>query len=222
MEIWYSDKKKAMAKTINEDDPRLAGYSSNDKREIINQYAIRAKAEPDSVIEEKCAMTTRVCQSFIRVGHFDLFARRVEMIQANSEAEINLRETNEYKELELFLWHACYREFHDEAYAPYYEQKNTKAAALALLECSMSKIAEMVAGWIRVGFVQGNFNADNCLVSGNTMDYGPFGFLDVYVSKSPLLLLLMLLPLVFLTSITSFNSTHWHQSGLRLATTLVS
>eukprot|EP00956_Cyclotella_meneghiniana_P045447 scaffold369583_cov185-Cyclotella_meneghiniana.AAC.1 len=36
-----------MAKTINEDDPRLAGYSSNDKREIINQYAIRAKAEPE-------------------------------------------------------------------------------------------------------------------------------------------------------------------------------
>lgn len=38
----------------------------------------------------------------------------------------------------------------------------------------------MVGGWIRVGFVQGNFNADNCLVGGRTMDYGPFGFLDVY------------------------------------------
>jgi uncharacterized protein YdiU (UPF0061 family) len=27
-----------------------------------------------------------------------------------------------------------------------------------------------------VGFVQGNFNSDNCLAAGRTMDYGPFGF----------------------------------------------
>ena len=33
---------------------------------------------------------------------------------------------------------------------------------------------------MRVGFCQGNFNADNCLVAGRTMDYGPFGFLDAY------------------------------------------
>jgi len=31
-----------------------------------------------------------------------------------------------------------------------------------------------------VGFCQGNFNADNCLISGRTMDYGPFGFMDDY------------------------------------------
>ena len=32
----------------------------------------------------------------------------------------------------------------------------------------------MVNGWIRVGFAQGNFNADNCLVGGRTMDYGKY------------------------------------------------
>ena len=56
-------------------------------------------------------------------------------------------------------------------------------AALALMEGAMHRIATMVAGWIRVGFIQGNFNADNCLIGGRTMDYGPFGFLDVYVSR---------------------------------------
>ena len=37
------------------------------------------------------------------------------------------------------------------------------------------RLAAMIADWIRVGFCQGNFNADNCLVGGRTMDYGPFG-----------------------------------------------
>ena len=37
------------------------------------------------------------------------------------------------------------------------------------------RLAAMIAGWMRVGFCQGNFNADNCLVGGRTMDYGPFG-----------------------------------------------
>ncbi len=33
---------------------------------------------------------------------------------------------------------------------------------------------------VRVGYVQSNFNADNCLVGGRTMDYGPFGFVERY------------------------------------------
>jgi len=31
-----------------------------------------------------------------------------------------------------------------------------------------------------VGYVQGNFNGDNCLVAGRTMDYGPFGWVEEY------------------------------------------
>ena len=37
------------------------------------------------------------------------------------------------------------------------------------------RLTGMIGEWIRVGFCQGNFNADNCLVGGRTMDYGPFG-----------------------------------------------
>lgn len=78
------------------------------------------------------------------------------------------------------MWHACYREFYEEAYAPFWDERDALGASLALMEGAMGRIADMVGGWIRVGFVQGNFNADNCLVGGRTMDYGPFGFLDVY------------------------------------------
>ena len=49
-----------------------------------------------------------------------------------------------------------------------------------MLELSCTKIAFLMGEWLRVGFCQGNFNADNCLVGGRTMDYGPFGFVEKY------------------------------------------
>ncbi len=51
---------------------------------------------------------------------------------------------------------------------------------LEFLCCSSERIAELTANWIRVGFCQGNFNSDNCLVSGTQMDYGPFGFIEKF------------------------------------------
>jgi uncharacterized protein YdiU (UPF0061 family) len=37
-----------------------------------------------------------------------------------------------------------------------------------------------VANWLRVGYCQGNFNSDNCAAGGFTLDYGPFGFIDMF------------------------------------------
>jgi len=41
-------------------------------------------------------------------------------------------------------------------------------------------MAHLATCWVRVGYVQGNMNSDNCLLSGRTMDYGPFGFVEAY------------------------------------------
>merc|ERR1719183_1068944 len=49
-----------------------------------------------------------------------------------------------------------------------------------MLRVVSSRLASLAASWVRVGYVQGNFNSDNCLVGGRTMDYGPFGFLERY------------------------------------------
>jgi len=38
----------------------------------------------------------------------------------------------------------------------------------------------LVAQWMAVGFVHGVMNTDNMAVSGETLDYGPFGFLDTF------------------------------------------
>jgi uncharacterized protein YdiU (UPF0061 family) len=56
----------------------------------------------------------------------------------------------------------------------------TAEKVLLLAHEFRSRLASLVANWIRVGFCQGNFNSDNCAVGGFTLDYGPFGFCDVY------------------------------------------
>jgi uncharacterized protein YdiU (UPF0061 family) len=39
---------------------------------------------------------------------------------------------------------------------------------------------KMIIDWQRVGFVHGVMNTDNMSILGDTIDYGPFGFLDFY------------------------------------------
>merc|ERR1712238_2975 len=94
-----------------------------------------------------------------------------------------------FRELEALMWHACYREYPEDCYHPFHTTtsdntkehgENTIAATKILLQKSMYDISTTVSNWIKVGFVQGNFNADNCLIAGRTMDYGPFGFIDEY------------------------------------------
>jgi len=42
------------------------------------------------------------------------------------------------------------------------------------------RLTRLIANWIRVGYCQGNFNSDNCAAGGYTLDYGPFGFCEIF------------------------------------------
>ncbi|HWV15804.1 MAG TPA: YdiU family protein [Cellvibrio sp.] len=42
------------------------------------------------------------------------------------------------------------------------------------------RTAEMIAHWMRVGFVHGVMNTDNMSILGLTIDYGPYGWLEGY------------------------------------------
>ena len=39
---------------------------------------------------------------------------------------------------------------------------------------------DLIARWMRVGFIHGVMNTDNMSISGETIDYGPCAFMDVY------------------------------------------
>lgn len=175
---WYSD--DAVLQIPSVDDPRLAQYPEEERRQIIRQLRATRKADPNIMIVEPCAITCRVAKSFVRIGHIDLFARRVIAQQERHPQQKYDTNDRVWKELEEIIWHACKREYRAEAYDPNIETNNLEQAATKLLDLAAVRIADMVNGWVRVGFAQGNFNADNCLVGGRTMDYGPFGWMDEF------------------------------------------
>jgi uncharacterized protein YdiU (UPF0061 family) len=51
---------------------------------------------------------------------------------------------------------------------------------LALFEAVVAAQASLVAEWMLVGFVHGVMNTDNVTISGETIDYGPCAFIDVF------------------------------------------
>ena len=52
--------------------------------------------------------------------------------------------------------------------------------ALALFEAIVERQAALIARWQLVGFIHGVMNTDNMAISGETIDYGPCAFMDVY------------------------------------------
>ena len=139
------------------------------KTEKVNRpwYSEGSRSQdPDRLITEAVAISTRVAPSFIRVGQVELFSRRVRK-QEHPQA---------MAELEMIVLHLIDREYSDVI-----DNTLPTAEKVVLLAREFrNRLTSLVANWIRVGYCQGNFNSDNCAAGGFTLDYGPFGFCDVF------------------------------------------
>src|SRR5690554_4542092 len=122
--------------------------------------------DPDILVSEPVAITTRVASSFIRVGQLELFGRRARKNEHPQALE----------ELEKIVLHLINRDYSN-VIAPTLAMQDK---VVALAQEFRSRLTSLVANWIRVGYCQGNFNSDNCAAGGYTLDYGPFGFCDVF------------------------------------------
>ena len=60
------------------------------------------------------------------------------------------------------------------------EAARAERPALALFDAVMARQIELIADWMRVGFIHGVMNTDNMTISGETIDYGPCAFMDEY------------------------------------------
>ncbi|WP_203364029.1 YdiU family protein [Bacillus sp. REN10] len=101
------------------------------------------------------AILTRVAASHLRVGTFQYAA--------------NWGST---EELRMLADYALKRHFPD--------VDASENRYLSLLEAVIKRQAELIAKWQLVGFVHGVMNTDNMTISGETIDYGPCAFMDVY------------------------------------------
>ncbi|MBR9649928.1 protein adenylyltransferase SelO [Thalassovita aquimarina] len=97
------------------------------------------------------AVLTRVADSHIRVGTFQYFAAR-----RDTEA------------LQALFTYARDRHYPD-AETP-----------LDFLRAVIERQVKLVVQWLSIGFIHGVMNTDNTSVSGETIDYGPAAFMDVY------------------------------------------
>jgi uncharacterized protein YdiU (UPF0061 family) len=105
---------------------------------------------------EPGAIVTRVSPSFIRFGNFEIFAAR-------QEHEI-------LKQLADYTIETDFPEIKSEGKEKYLE----------FFSKVLNLTADLIVNWMRVGFVHGVMNTDNMSVKGLTIDYGPYGWLEVF------------------------------------------
>ncbi|NCB13785.1 MAG: hypothetical protein EOM78_19450, partial [Erysipelotrichia bacterium] len=117
------------------------------KKEQVNRPWFRDNSyskDPEVMIEEDVAITTRVASSFLRVGQIELFGRR---------ARKNEHE-NALKELEMIVLHLIDREYSEIIK----EDLTLEEKIIQLANEFKNRLTSLVANWIRVGYCQGNFN----------------------------------------------------------------
>jgi uncharacterized protein YdiU (UPF0061 family) len=125
---------------------------------IPTTRALAVVATGDQVARETMlpgAVLTRVAASHLRVGTFQYAALQEDAALVSRLADYAI--ARHYPELA-------------EVENPY----------LAFFEAVVDAQASLVAQWILVGFIHGVMNTDNMTISGETIDYGPCAFMDVF------------------------------------------
>lgn len=101
------------------------------------------------------AILTRVASSHIRIGTFEYANRMLG-----------------YDQLKKLADYAIERH-----YPEIIDHENTY---LDFLNAVIEKQAKLVASWMHIGFIHGVMNTDNMSISGETIDYGPCAFMDIF------------------------------------------
>lgn len=128
-----------------------------------------SSTDPDRWALDPAAISTRVAPSFLRVGQLELFARRARKGEHPRAME----------ELELILRHILDREYRPEISA----DAGLGDQLVHLARAFGERLSTLAGNWLRVGYCQGNFNSDNTALGGFTLDYGPFGFMELFDPK---------------------------------------
>lgn len=105
---------------------------------------------------EKGAIVGRVAPSFVRFGHFEIFASR-------GDAD-TLKQLADY----------VLKKYFPDLGAP------SPDAYIEFFRAVARSTARLMVEWMRVGFVHGVMNTDNLSILGLTIDYGPYGWIDNY------------------------------------------
>lgn len=101
------------------------------------------------------AVLTRIASSHIRVGTFQFAANTHNLQHLQALADYSIR-----------------RHFPEIA--------NLENKYLELLRQVIDLQASLIAKWMNIGFIHGVMNTDNMSICGETIDYGPCAFMNIY------------------------------------------
>lgn len=141
--------------------PMLREYIISEAMHSLNIPSTRSLAvvlSGESIMRSsyvKGAILTRVASSHIRVGTFE-YANKV-LDREDLKALADYAIARHYPEL-------VYEE------NPY----------LSFLKAVITQQAKLIASWMHIGFIHGVMNTDNMAISGETIDYGPCAFMDIF------------------------------------------
>jgi uncharacterized protein YdiU (UPF0061 family) len=105
------------------------------------------------------AIMTRVAQSHIRVGTFQFATAKGDNQQLKALADYTIH--RHYPHIETLT-------------------ESNENRYLIFLKEVIKRQAYLIAQWQLVGFIHGVMNTDNMTISGESIDYGPCAFMDVY------------------------------------------
>ena len=98
-------------------------------------------SDPDILVEDPVAISTRVAPSFIRVGQLELFARRA---RTKNHPDV-------LKELRMIVMHLIDREYKSEID----QTLDFPTQLIKLAELYRDRLTTLVAHWLRIGYCQG-------------------------------------------------------------------
>ncbi|ETK79329.1 hypothetical protein F441_15082 [Phytophthora nicotianae CJ01A1] len=127
-------------------------------------YNGNAKMEPTAVV-------TRIAKSFLRFGSFEIFKDEDKFTGlAGPSAHLENKQ-----EMMRAMLNFTIRQYFPEISG---ERKYEK-----FFEEVVCRTAKLVAKWQTIGFCHGVLNTDNMSIVGDTLDYGPFGFMEHFDPK---------------------------------------
>ena len=101
------------------------------------------------------AILTRIASSHIRVGTFEYANKMLDRTAIKQLADYAIK--RHFPELID----------HENPY-------------LSFFKAVITQQAKLIASWIHIGFIHGVMNTDNMAISGETIDYGPCAFMDIF------------------------------------------
>ena len=125
---------------------------------LTGEEVVRDKLYDGRAAYEPCAIVARVSPSFLRFGSLQLPATRGDIDLLKQTLEYSIK--------------------HDYSHLVPAIGVIDKSVYLQWFTEVCERTAQLIVEWMRVGFVHGVLNTDNMSLIGETIDFGPYGWID--------------------------------------------